>query len=507
MLVGASRQFSEWIMSAPITGAMLYDLVQCPHRVTMDLFAAPALKDKVSPFVQLLWEKGSLYEKEVIDGLALPFVDLSRYAGEEKEQKTLAAMDRGESLIYSGRIRAGDLLGDPDLLRREDGGYIAGDIKSGAGEEGGSDDEDGKPKVHYAVQLAIYTDILKQLGRSAGPRAFVWDIHGEEVPYKFNEAYRVRNPRTLWQDYQEVLAEARKIVSRTDRTLPAYSGVCKNCVWFTACLKQLSNDDDLTLIPGLGRSKRDVMIDRIPAIADLAAVNVAGFIKGKKTDFPGIGPDTLEKFAARARLLTTKGAAYLRAPVSLPVTDKELFFDIEVDPMRDVCYLHGFVERTGGDNSKERFVAFFADVPSPEAEERAFRDAWAYMTAAQPAAIYYYSKYERTIYRKLRQKYPGVCSEKDIEDLFSSPQTVDLYFDIVVKATGWPTRDQSLKTLAKHLGFAWRDTHPSGAASIEWFDRWVTSRDASVRQRILDYNEDDCRATRVLLDGIRSLGR
>ena len=28
---------------------------------------------------------------------------------------------------------------------------------------------------------------------------------------------------------------------------------------------------------------------------------------------------------------------------------------------------------------------------------------------------------------------------------------------------------------------------------------------ARVRQRILDYNEDDCRATRFLLDGIRSL--
>jgi predicted RecB family nuclease len=190
----------------------------------------------------------------------------------------------------------------------------------------------------------------------------------------------------------------------------------------------------------------------------------------------------------------------------LPVADKELFFDIEVDPMRDVCYLHGFVERTHGDNGSEKFVGFFADDPTPEAEEQAFRAAWAYITTAQPTAIYYYSKYERTLYRKLRQKYPDVCSEQDIEDLFSSPRTIDLYYDVVLKATEWPTRDYSLKTLAKHLGFAWRDTHPSGAASIEWFDRWVTTRDAEVRQRILDYNEDDCRATRVLLDGIRGLG-
>jgi uncharacterized protein len=76
---------------------------------------------------------------------------------------------------------------------------------------------------------------------------------------------------------------------------------------------------------------------------------------------------------------------------------------------------------------------------------------------------------------------------------------------VVRKAKEWPTWDFSLKTLAKYPGFAWRDTHPSGAASIEWFDRWVKSGEESIKHRILDYNEDNCRAARVLLDGIRAL--
>jgi predicted RecB family nuclease len=92
---------------------------------------------------------------------------------------------------------------------------------------------------------------------------------------------------------------------------------------------------------------------------------------------------------------------------------------------------------------------------------------------------------------------------KELEALFAAPRSVDLYFDVVLPATEWPTRDYSIKTLAKFLGFHWRDTHPSGAASIEWFHRWVESGDPAIRQRILDYNEDDCRATRVLLDGVR----
>jgi predicted RecB family nuclease len=63
----------------------------------------------------------------------------------------------------------------------------------------------------------------------------------------------------------------------------------------------------------------------------------------------------------------------------------------------------------------------------------------------------------------------------------------------------------SIKTLAKFLGFQWRDTSPSGAASIEWFDQWTTTGDPTIKQRIVDYNQDDCVATRVLLDGVRGL--
>ena len=77
--------------------------------------------------------------------------------------------------------------------------------------------------------------------------------------------------------------------------------------------------------------------------------------------------------------------------------------------------------------------------------------------------------------------------------------------DVVKKGTDWPPWDFSIKTLAEYLGFYWRDTHPSGAASIEWFHRWVEERNFAIRQRTFDYSEDYCRATRVLRDTIDNL--
>lgn len=155
----------------------------------------------------------------------------------------------------------------------------------------------------------------------------------------------------------------------------------------------------------------------------------------------------------------------LRAPIRLDCFSLELFFDIEVDPLREIAYLHGVVERRNGDSYTERFISFFAEDPTSQAERDAFAEALDYFATHADAGIYYYSKNERTTYRKLQQKHPDVCTPEDIEQKFSPTRAIDLYGDVVLKATEWPTRDRSIKTLAKYLGFVWRDTNPSGAAS------------------------------------------
>ena len=118
----------------------------------------------------------------------------------------------------------------------------------------------------------------------------------------------------------------------------------------------------------------------------------------------------------------------------LPIAAKEVYFDIEADPMRDVVYLHGFVERLHGQPNTARFIPFFADGVDPEQEESVFRQAWSYLNLrVTDSTVYYYSKYERTAYKKLAGKYLAVCSVKDEEDLFALPAMVDLLYDELSK--------------------------------------------------------------------------
>jgi predicted RecB family nuclease len=489
-----------------ITASMLYSYTTCPHRVTLDLFGDPADRDEVSPFVELLWERGHLFEEETIASLDVPFLNLRRVSLRDREELTLRAMQDGEDLIYGGRISHGRLLGEPDLLRRTELGYVPGDIKSGAGVEGANDDADGKPKRHYAVQLALYSDILQQKGLAASKDSFVWDIHGDEVPYDLAGSRGPRIKDSMWDEYGAVLVSVEDIADRHVTTRPGLISACALCHWRSYCRREIVGADDLTLISELGRSAREKFPTDIATVANLASASLSDLIADGKSAIPGIGEKTLRRYHARAVLQKQASPApYFADEVRLPASNTELFFDIETDPFRGLCYLHGFVERTGRASETEKYVSFFAEEAIEEAERDAFAEAWAYVQAHSNAVVYYYSHYERTIWKQLANRYPDVATEDDVIVLFEEERFVDLYSDIVKSRMIWPTYSLSLKTIAAFLGFKWRDTDPSGAGSIQWFHEWVETGDDSIRQRILEYNEDDCRATRVLVDALRDL--
>ncbi len=69
----------------------------------------------------------------------------------------------------------------------------------------------------------------------------------------------------------------------------------------------------------------------------------------------------------------------------------------------------------------------------------------------------------------------------------------------------WSDSGYSVKEIAQFLKFSWRDVSPSGALSIQWFNDFIATGDESIKQRILDYNEDDCRAMLVIKKGIERL--
>jgi predicted RecB family nuclease len=278
----------------------------------------------------------------------------------------------------------------------------------------------------------------------------------------------------------------------------------------------------MTQIFELGRNVRDKLIRDLGAntVKDLAALSADELMERKneakangEADFlGGFGEKSLDKFLRRARLYQQpRLRPEILAPIAFPAVRYELYFDIEDDPLRDLVYLHGIYVREflPEGRAQEKFLAFVARENSPESEKQAWLEFWTYIRSlpAKSWCLYYYSKHERTVFRHLSEKYPEVATLEEVENLFdpATGQSIDLYFDVIKSKTDWPLYSYSVKSIAQFLGFAWRDVNPSGAASIEWFNEYIKTQDPEKLQRILDYNEDDCKAMLVIKDGLTNI--
>ena len=71
-------------MPRHITASMLYDYVTCSHRLVKDSVEDPALRDPVSPFVQILWARCNLREAAIVQDFEISFLNLSRLTGDER---------------------------------------------------------------------------------------------------------------------------------------------------------------------------------------------------------------------------------------------------------------------------------------------------------------------------------------------------------------------------------------------------------------------------------------
>jgi uncharacterized protein len=163
--------------------------------------------------------------------------------------------------------------------------------------------------------------------------------------------------------------------------------------------------------------------------------------------------------------------------------------------MIGVEYLHGVLIRRDG---QEEYKAFAAEDPADEG--RAWAEFCDFIEGYAGTPIYHYGWYELDAIRRLSAKH-GI-SRKAAEAL-DPANMIDLN-RVVQRCVIFPLYFYSLKDVAKHLGFRWRASDASGANSVLWFQEWCDRKDPALFRKIVEYNEDDVRATALLKDWLVS---
>lgn len=225
-------------------------------------------------------------------------------------------------------------------------------------------------------------------------------------------------------------------------------------------------------------------------------------------------------------LIDAARAAVFRRPLRTrnaddhPIPRGTVEIDVDMENVDEGVYLWGALTRSpDGSVTVPRpgyhpFVCWSSLDPDTEAELVA--DLWRHLAECRRIAadaggalrIYCYSDAEARQLRRIVAAAPagsGAPTRAELEALLASDEWVDLY-ELVRRVCVAPD-GYSLKRTARWSGFDWRDDDAGGAQSMEWHlaaAGATADEQERLRQRLLEYNEDDVRATLALrewLDG------
>ncbi len=473
-----------------ITAQDLYNYTKCAHRVYLDAHGARAERSEASAFVQLLWEMGLQNEREYME--AMPnhaYVDLQPMDIDAACKRSAELMATGTDIIFQGGIKADNWVGRPDLLiKHADHSSQLGefyyepiDIKAGKGWEERSRDR-RRFKSHYAFQVMFYREIMKRIQGYVPLTARIINANKEIEEF---------DPQEFSLSFQTALREVEELISGRETSEPVLGSGCHQCHWYPKCRRWVEGTRDPSGLYFVGKVKFDLKKVGLANIYDIAEMDVDDYVRGPKK-IAGMGQTSLVRMKERARVML-RGTPSIRPGYTFPDSDREIYFDIEDDPTRSLTYLFGLVvrERSGA----KRFQYYVST--TPQEEEDTVRRFWRFVERTSNATFYVYSSKERATLRRLMERY-----ELDAE-VFERylQQEYDLYTDLVVKYSDWPTYSYGIKQIANRVGFKWRDRDPSGANSIAWYNEYLKQPDRQdLLERILQYNEDDCRAMIAVKD-------
>ena len=457
----------------PLTASDFYKFLKCPNWVYWDLFGDPNDKGEVSEMMKKLREDGVLHEKDVIKRLG-PFEEMpSEGPAEARFAVTLAAMKAGVPLIYQGTLMDDGWTGRPDLLRRVFGrsnfggwAYEAVDIKSSR-------------EIHDAqkYQLVFYALLLKKIQGVKPDEGKIINVDNQERSFPIEEAE---------SDFFDILDRILAIRAG-EKPEALFMSSCKDSPWYELCKKEAEANDDISLIYKIYKKEyRHLREAGYATLSLLAAADPEALSREVK----GVSDHRLERLRLQAASLCRKNVVWTAEP-SLPDAGTELFFDIEGDPLLGVEYLFGLLVREGGKTEYKMFLA-----EKPEDEGQAWLEFCDFIEAFEGTPIYHYGWYELEVIRRLSAKH-GIS--KKAGRALDGRNMIDLV-RVVQNSVILPLYFYSLKDVARHLGFSWRAKDASGANSVLWFQEWLESGNRAVLQKIIDYNEDDVRATLFLKD-------
>lgn len=502
-------------------------LTRCRHRVRLDQLDPTVGRDEPDQGVQQRREAAEAHRAAVRAALVAPAPDDWVIVEHAQRRADCIAQTMEAVARRVPRIWGATLPDEPEAGRRghaevlwwdaELGGYLpvivvnhkvldpgTGALLSGFERWAPRASDRFKPRAQAKdqVRLAHLVRMLEHEGIAAGH--LVGGVIGAD-----GEHLLAHDLTEAVTNYDVRLADRLAVARGTITTEPFRIGECRSCPWWPGCEQRLRERDDVSLVVSGSRGH---------ALAD-AGVTTARAL----AEFTGPAPLPFSAKAfdelvvtARARLADIPLVRRVERPT---ITRADVEIDVDMESYTEAgAYLWGTLRTVDGADVYRPFVTW---EPLPTHDEaRSFAQFWGWLMAERSAAESAGRSFAAYCYAHQAENHwlfssatrfaglPGIPGTDEVQRFVDSDQWVDVY-DAIGGQFITP-HGKSLKTVAPVAGFHWRDPEAGGEASMRWYRRAVglgPEFDLSQRQRILDYNEDDVRATKALREWISGPAR
>jgi len=460
-----------------ITGHTVLNYCVSPFTIWCEYFAPPEARDPESSYMRLLFDRGFEHEKNVVEKNYKGATKIAAKSFETGFKQVLEECEKGAKAFVHAPLfyLSEDIYGIIDILEKDTSHpsifgnyhYIIKEIKSAK-----------HIKHAYVMQAAFYTYLLGKI-QGYTPKYFVMiNRDGEETKYDFEK----------YEDELKNIIKGVREIQKGEKVSPT----AKSCrwPWESYCNSRAVEVGDVSILPNVGpavkRKLNDVGINTIHQLAE-NPIDI---------DIP---EPTLEKIKLFAEAWTSKKPVILHKPkFDKGVVD--LFIDFEgtdeVETEEGVIKVNYLIGLLVSEKERVHFRPFVAENLNDEG--RMFHEFLAYLKNYPDAPIYHYGAYEKTHLKAMGEKY-----KVNMRHIFD--RMVDI-LTVLKKSVALPLMSQSLKEVGKFLGYKWRGMADAQESIVLYF-QYLDSKDRSILQRIIDYNEDDVRATKVVKDYLANISR
>ncbi len=475
-----------------LTAEQLLSYQRCRRRTFLDIYGDLGARDSPSGLLVKLQQDRKTHQQIVLAEQPYHQPDYPKGNWEAGAKATLVLMQQGVDRIHRGVLMATaaggvTVVSRPDLLIKQAGKSGCGDwIYIPAQIELGK-----RPKLEYQIVAAYNGQVLAAV-QGADPET-AWLLlrsKSRDVKYK---VYDVNLAKWVPQ-MQRVLEECIETIQSPEAPEVFIARQrCSLCRWYGYCYAIAKSQQHLSLLPGVTPS-------RYTKLQALNLTSVESLANASLTELePVFGDKEGQKMVLQAQsVIQQRPILYFSLPLFLspPLLPSpspiELYFDIEAEPDLNLDYLLGVlvVDRQA---KTETFHSLLAEGPENEGLIwQQFLDlVWQYPLAP----IFHFCSYEVDTVKRLAKLYH--TPRERVRPLLG--RFVDVY-EQVTQTVALPVESYALKSIARWLGFEWRDPEANGSQCIYWYDQWLETGDRTFLDAIQRYNEDDCRATHHVKD-------